>query len=128
MNDEVELFKKRLEYIEGALADLRDEIDRRGDLAQSQFDRQRDIVGEKINAIQGAVKELQLMIYGESKYRLVGLGDKVEKMSALLESMQTEREALRNQIKGMQKALAIIGLAGPIVGPIILRLLGELFG
>jgi chromosome segregation ATPase len=127
MTDEAELFKRRLDYIESALAELRDEIDRRNEATQGLIDRQRDIVAEKISAISGAVKELQLMIYGESKYQLVGLSAKIEAVNGSLATMQAEREALRNQIKGMRLALTVIGLAGPVLGPIVLKVLGELF-
>jgi chromosome segregation ATPase len=125
---EAELFKKRLEYLEGGLADLRDELDRRNEETRSQIDRQRDIVSEKITNMQNAVKELQLMIYGEPKYRLSGLSAQIDGMNTSLVAMQAERQSLRDQIKGMRTILIVMSALGPLLGPVVVKFLGELLG
>jgi hypothetical protein len=114
MSDEADLFRKRLDYIEQSLAVLHDEVD-----------KNHTIASEKIGAIQNAVKELQLMVYGESRYGLAGLASQIKTMTDRLETMQDEREALRNQIKGMSLVVKLVGLtgAGTLIS-VIAQLLG----
>ena len=121
----------RLKLLEASLTELTEEVSQHhAELAAqvaalaATVARNHEIVSSKVAACQDAVKEMQLMVLGEPRYMLPGLGERIKEMSESIETIQDEREALVNQIKGMSLALKILSVAG---GGSIVAVLVELF-
>jgi hypothetical protein len=125
MTDESErnaALRRRLKLLEAGLTELTEEVSAHHAELEKQViqlsatvARNQEIVGGKVMACQEAVKELQLMVLGEPRYMLPGLAERIRKMDESIEDIQNERDALKNQLKGLKVGLGLAG-GGSLVG------------
>lgn len=111
--------RRRLKYLEGVLGELTQEISEHHAVLAEQVTalsatvaKNQTIIGDKVTACQEAVQELQLMVLGEPRYMYPGLAKQVKEHGELIEEIQNERDALKNQVKGMSLGLKLAGGAG----------------
>lgn len=116
------VLRRRLKHLEASLAELVQEVSAHHEELEKQVTelaamvaKHNTIIGDKMAACQAAVQELQLMILGEPRYMYPGLAKTVEEQGNLIEEIQNERDALKNQLKGLKVGLGLAG-GGSLIG------------
>lgn len=130
---------RRFSYLESILNELRDELSR----------EQAHLLG-KIDTVSKSMQELQVIIFGEERYRLKGVGERLEAlektMTALdehlrsirlpervvslegqVEAIEKERQSIKDQMEGALRAIRVaVAVAGVSGGGAILSVVGQL--
>lgn len=114
--------RRRLKYLESTLGELTHEVSQHHAALAEQVTalagtvtKNQAIINGKVTACQEAVKEVQLMVLGEPRYMLPGLAQRLQEMNESIESIQDERDALKNQLKGLKVGLTLAG-GGSLIG------------
>lgn len=76
-------------------------------------------------ALRLEMERLGRIMDGDARYRYKGVLERVETLETLIEAIQDEREAIRNQIRGMQ---LLAGLASSAGGAAALAWVAKLLG
>lgn len=111
-----DIFRSRIRYIENCLAELVQEAGKhhaelmtRIEFASGSEATRAAMMAEKIILIQKDIQELELLVYGEPKYLMPGLAKQIQQIDEALTAMTVEREALKNQIKGISIGWKLAG-------------------
>lgn len=111
-----DVFRNRIRYIETCLAELVQEAGKhhaelmtRIEFASSSEAQRAAMMAEKIIQVQKDIQELELLVYGEPKYLMPGLAKQIQQIDEALTAMTVEREALKNQIKGISIGWKLAG-------------------
>lgn len=111
-----DIFRSRIRYIETCLAELVQEAGKhhaelmtRIEFASGSEAQRAAMMAEKITQVQKDIQELELLIYGEPKYLMPGLAKQIQQIDEALTAMTVEREALKNQIKGISIGWKLAG-------------------
>lgn len=123
--------RRRLKLLEASLTELTEEVSAHHAELEKQVAelsatvaRNHEIVNGKVAACQEAVKEVQLIVMGEPRYLMPGLAERFKEMGDAIEAIQDERDALKNQLKGLRVGLGLAG-GGSLVG--LIAAISELF-
>lgn len=105
----VEEMRRRIEWVEAALADLRDFIDKNDGLLEAKLDN-----------LNKAMMELQIVVYGSEQYRLRGVGERLDLSEQRITAVEKTLQSAQDTLKGVKIGLALngAGLVGAIVAVI----------
>jgi DNA repair exonuclease SbcCD ATPase subunit len=136
MDEDIE---QRFKYLESILNELRDELARE----QAHLLAKLDIIGK-------SMQEIQVIIFGEERYRLRGVGERLETLEKTMtsldehlrsirlperivtlegqvEAIEKERQSIKDQIEGALRAIRVaVAVAGTSGGGAILSFIYQL--
>ncbi len=90
-----------------------------------KYDLNDDQIREKLAEVAASVKRLEVVVFGEPKYRLIGTAESLEKLAIDVREIISDRKSERDKLRGLQ-----IGLGVTSVGSLVTMatVLSQVFG